>query len=112
MRLDVRVIRMISCGLVTEALESYDADAESANIEAAKVQLAEVLERFPKVGWPQMSLEQYALGQPDHPENFCRWMEFRAKDLGSMKGGSARKTHIYRQSDGNWWLEKNRYTTV
>src|SRR5207249_3531052 len=72
----------------------------------------ELLERFPKAAWPQMSLEEYALGQRDHPENFCRWMEFRAKDLGSMKGGSARKTHIYRQSDGEWWLEKNRYATV
>lgn len=103
---------MINCGLVAQALESYDADAQGANIEAAKVQLAEVLERFPKAAWPQMSLEQYALGQPDHPENFCRWMEFRAKDLGSMKGGSARKSHIYRQSDGEWWIEKNRYSTV
>lgn len=103
---------MINCGLVAQALESYDADAQSASIEAAKAQLADVLERFPKTAWPHMGLEQYALGQPDHPENFCRWMEFRATDLGSMKGGSARKTHIYRQSDGGWWFEENRYGSV
>src|SRR5881275_2509197 len=104
---------MINCGLIAQALEAYDADAQVANIESAAAQHAEVLERFPRSGWPTMTLDDYALGQADHPESFCRWMEFRATDLGSMKGGSARKHHIYFQpAKGEWWFETNRYSSV
>lgn len=104
---------MIKCGLIAQALESFDADAAAVDIEAADAQRGAVLERFPRNGWSQMSLERYALGQSDHQDNFCRWMEFRATDLGSIKGGSARKHHIYFQADpGEWWFERDRYSTV
>ncbi len=104
---------MIQCGLIAQALESYDAEAAASSIEAADAQRAEVLERFPRSGWPEMPLQSYALGQANHQDNFCRWMEFRATDLGSIKGGSARKHHIYYQADpGEWWFERDRYETV
>jgi hypothetical protein len=98
---------MINCGLVAEALESFEADSQAAMIESAVVQRGLLLERFPREGWPTMTLDQYALGQADHPESFCRWMEFRTTDIGSIRGGSARKHHIYFRSEaGEWWFEK------
>ena len=68
---------MINCGLVAEALESYDADPQAAMIESAEVQRGVILERFPRDAWPTMTLNEYAHGQTDHPESFCRRMEFR-----------------------------------
>jgi 5-methylcytosine-specific restriction protein B len=104
---------MINCGLIAQALEAYDGEAEAAGVEAAEVQRAEVLERFPRSSWPELPLERYALGQEDKTDNFCRWMEFRATDLGSIKGGSARKHHIYLQrAERQWWFEHDRYPTV
>ncbi|HET8863648.1 MAG TPA: AAA family ATPase [Solirubrobacterales bacterium] len=104
---------MISCGLIAQALEGHDRDAQVESVGAAEAQRAEVLERFPPKIWSEMPLESYALGQPDMPDNFCHWMEFRATDLGSIKGGSARKHHIYFQKEeGEWWFEHDRYETV
>src|SRR6185312_12674019 len=104
---------MINCGLIAQALEGYDGEAEAPSVEAAEVQRAEVLERFPISSWPGLELERYALGQEDNSDNFCRWMEFRATDLGSIKGGSARKHHIYFQrAERQWWYEHDRYSSV
>lgn len=104
---------MIRAGLVAQALEGFDAEAHEQSIDLAEVQRAELTSRFPPRGWMDMRLEDYALGQKDNPDNFCRWMEFRATDLGSIKGGSARKHHIYRESkSGEWWFERNRYSSV
>lgn len=104
---------MISRGLVAQALEGYDPAEQKESIEAAEAQRAEMLERFPKASWPEMTLQEYALGQSDYPDTFCKWMEFRAVDLGSIKGGSARKHHIYFQADDEkWWFQESRYATV
>lgn len=103
---------MISCGLVAQALEAYDGDSQLSAVETATAQRAETLERFPQDEWPQMSLQQYALGRADHPDSFCRWMEFQATELGSIRGGSARKHHIYFQQSGGWWFERDRYSSV
>jgi hypothetical protein len=104
---------MISRGLVAQALEGYDASKQEASIENAAAQRAELLERFPHSAWHEMSLQEYALGQSEHPDSFCRWMEFRAVDLGSIKGGSARKHHIYFQLKAEeWWYETDRYSSV
>ena len=68
---------------------------------------------FPKDAWPAMTLDRYALGQPDHPDNFCRWMEFVTTQLGSMRGGSARKHLIYFQAKtGEWWFDHKLYETI
>lgn len=104
---------MIHRGLIAQTLETYDAEAQAESIEAADVQRAAMLERFPRDGWPSLPLDMYALGQGDFPDNFCRWMEFRATNLGSIKGGSARKHHIYFQADAQeWWFERDRYDSV
>src|SRR5206468_10989256 len=38
-------------------------------------------------------------------DTFWRWMEFRTLDLGSIRGGSARKLIIYKHKDQpGWWF--------
>jgi hypothetical protein len=108
-----RLVTMISCGLIAQALESYDRGAQQAEIESAAAERAKTLELFPKAGWAEMPLDRYALGQPENTENLCYWLEFGATQLGSIKGGSARKHHIYwRKADDQWWYEENRYASV
>ena len=89
---------MINCERIAQALIEYDPDAQEARVVKAEDQRVQLLARFPKDGWPEMTLDRYALGQPDHPDNFCRWMEFVTTDMGSIKGGSARKHLIYYQA--------------
>jgi hypothetical protein len=104
---------MIDCGRISEALASYDPNAQEHDVVKAEQQRVELIARFPKDDWPNMTLERYALGQPEHPDSFCRWMEFVAVELGSMRGGSARKHLIYFQASANdWWFDKKLYSTV
>jgi predicted RNA-binding protein with PUA-like domain len=58
---------------------------------------------FPKEKLGEMTLEQYALGQDDAPDNFCRWLEFRTKKLGSMSGGSVKKHGVWWNGKKNGW---------
>lgn len=85
------------------ALASYDGEKYRAEIEAAETLRRQVWELFPLDGWPDMPLERYALGQPDHRETFCRWMEFKTIPLGSIKGGNAGKHIIYKHKDKPGW---------
>lgn len=78
---------MVDRSRVAEALANYDPNAHEADIVKAEEQRGELLDRFPKDDWPRMTLERYALGQPEQPESFCRWMEFVATELGSIRGG-------------------------
>jgi 5-methylcytosine-specific restriction protein B len=104
---------MIDCELIAQALTEYDPDVQEANIVKAEEQRTQFLALFPKDGWPDMTLDRYALGQPDHPDNFCRWMEFVTTQLGSMKGGSAKKLLIYFQAAaGQWWFNEKLHSSV
>jgi hypothetical protein len=104
---------MIDCGLVSQALAEYDPDAQEASIVKAEEQRVQFLALFPKAGWPGMTIDRYALGQADHPDNFSRWMEFVTTELGSMKGGNARKHLIYFQAAiGQWWFDEKLYSSV
>ena len=104
---------MIDCGRISEAVARYNPDAHEAGVVKAEEQRQQFLELFPRDGWDTMTLDRYALGQPDHPENFCRWMEFVATELGSMKGGNAKKHLIYFQAGaGRWWFDPKQFSNV
>jgi hypothetical protein len=104
---------MINCDRIAQALDEYNPNALEANVAKAEDQRVQLLARFPKDGWPEMTLDRYALGQPDHPDNFCRWMEFVTKDMGSIKGGNAKKHLIYyRAAEGRWWFNERLYRNV
>ena len=104
---------MIDCDRIAQAVADYDPDAQEASIVKAEEQRNQFLALFPREAWPAMTLDRYALGQKDHPDNFGRWMEFVTTEFGSMKGGSARKHLIYFQAAlERWWFDEKLYTTV
>lgn len=88
---------------IEAALAAYDKDKYRAEVEEAERLRGEVWNLFPLDGWPDMPLERYALGQPDHRETFCRWMEFKTIPLGSIKGGNAGKHIIYKHKEKPGW---------
>jgi hypothetical protein len=55
---------MINCDRIAQALIDYDPDAQEAKVKKAEDQRVQLLDRFPKDGWPEMTLDRYALGQP------------------------------------------------
>ena len=86
-----------------QALDQYDKSAFVDQVEAAGSKRRECLERFPRDGWPNMALEDYALGQPNSENTFCYWMEFKSLELGSIRGGSAAKLVIFKRKDQPGW---------
>ncbi|MFC7959653.1 AAA family ATPase [Rhodococcoides kroppenstedtii] len=62
----------------------------------------EFLERFPIAGWPNMTLDHYALGTDRRRESYSYWLEWGTADLGSISGGSAKKHVIFRRPNGEW----------
>ena len=104
---------MIECDRISKAVAEYDPDSHEAGIVKAEEQRRQFLELFPRSGWDTMTLDRYALGQADHRDNLCRWMEFVTSDLGSMRGGAAKKSLIYYQAGaGEWWFDRKLFTTV
>lgn len=91
---------------LTEALERFGRPDAEAFEDRATAERAQVLYGFPVEQWPSLPLERYALGLAQESGNvpYCQMMEYRTPNLGSIKGGSARKHIIYRRSDGDWWL--------
>lgn len=85
------------------AVASYDRATDKEFFDAGELERSEILSRFPLEGWPAMPLERFAIGQKESEDTFCRWMEFRAQHLGSMRGGSARKLIIYKHKDEPGW---------
>ncbi|MBK8905450.1 MAG: EVE domain-containing protein [Anaerolineaceae bacterium] len=67
--------------------------------------------RFPLEAWPTMHLEQYALGQPDSTDTYCRWLEFGTLHMGSMRGGSALKHIIYKHKSKPGWYYRTQYSS-
>lgn len=95
---------------IDEALTKYDRAANAEAAKAAEQERQEVVGRFPLDQWPALPLERYALGQGgDTRETFCWWLEFGTPHVGSMRGGNARKHVIYRQKDGNWYFDRQKF---
>lgn len=88
---------------LTEFLSTYDRAAHRSDVELAEQERRQILERFPLDGWSTLTLERYALGQDGNDDTFCRWMEFRSPNLGSMRGGSARKHLIFKSRKREGW---------
>lgn len=103
---------MLDTKRLAELVDAFDPAAHADEIMWASQELEQLLERFPRSAWPEMTLDAYALGQQDHPESYCWWMEFGAKHLGSIKGGNAKKHLIYFQAAGQWWFDEKLYGSV
>ena len=88
---------------IQQALSTFDrAAAAEWNKTGAEIRRT-IVSKFPKDGWLSMSLERYALGQADSADNYCRWLEFRSTELGSISGGSSVKLLIYKHREKAGW---------
>lgn len=84
-----------------EALRRYQPGEFRDHLEAAERERAEVQNLFPLQGWPELPLEDYALGQ--NRRTYSWWLEFGAAHLGSIRGGASNKHLIYKKKDGGWF---------
>jgi 5-methylcytosine-specific restriction protein B len=95
-----------------EALAAWSRSGDAKGVKAAEAQRADVLARFPRESWPNMSVERYALGTEHSTESYCYAMEFATPELGSISGGSSRKLLIFkRRGTGEWWFDR-RFSTL
>ena len=95
---------------LAEAASAFDPTSVQAFEHEAEAQRQETLRRYPREAWGNMSLQEYALGQEDHPDNFCRWIERQTDQMGSIKGGAARKLIIYRHArKPGWYFPRDQY---
>ena len=93
---------------LSEVIAQFDRSPKNPAAEGYRSQRAEILERFPRDKWPEMKLEDYALGQPAVEDTYCHWLEYRSQWVGSIRGGSARKLIIYKRKDREgWYFPKN-----
>lgn len=97
---------------IKDAISEFDPAAHRQAIEGADHERQQAVDHFPLTAWPSLTLQRYALGQGSKQDAFCWWMEFGTPNVGSMKGGSARKHIIYRQNDGAWYFDHETYDTV
>jgi 5-methylcytosine-specific restriction protein B len=102
-----------------QAITGFDPAAIQAFEHEAEAQRQETLQRYPREHWSEMTLDEYAQGQESHPDNFCRWIERQTDQMGSIRGGSARKLIIYKhRNEPGWYFppeydnEHNAWTAV
>lgn len=95
---------------ILEALASWDRVTASKRVTEAEQLRTQFVERFPIASWPNLALDEYALGQGSH-DTVSYWLEFGTTVIGSIKGGSASKHLIFRRKDGSWRFPKE-YSSV
>ena len=76
---------------LSQAIAQFDRSPTSSAAAGYRAQRAEILRRFSLDQWPEMRLEDYALGQPGVEDTYCYWLEYKSQFMGSIRGGAARK---------------------
>lgn len=95
-----------------QALERFDREAAKQWAKEAEAERESFVERWPPDKWQTMTLEEYALGGHERwKESFCYHIEFQARRIGSIKGGSARKLLIYKHASEPGWYFDPQYET-
>ncbi len=87
-----------------DAIRAFDRSAIADSIRAAEKKRREIVQEFPLEEWPHMPLEKYALGHEASENSFSYQMEFASQELGSMRGGTARKLMIYKHKNKPGWF--------
>ena len=88
---------------IQQALDTFDRVTNGGVIKKGEETRKAIVAKFPEAGWPSMLLEQYALGHASSAESYCRWLEFKSTELGSIRGGNASKHIIYKHLDKPGW---------
>ena len=87
----------------SDAITQFDRSPANPAAEGYRSQRAEILKRFPRDKWPDMGLDDYALGQTGVDDTYCYWLEYKSQWVGSIRGGAARKLIIYKRRDREGW---------
>ena len=64
------------------------------------------VQHFPIESLKDITLEQYAVGKSD---SFCYWLEFKTKELGDIRGGSAAKFGVWWSKSEDRWRWNSSY---
>ena len=92
---------------LSQVIAQFDRSLTNPAAEGYRSQRAEILKRFPRDKWPEMRLDDYALGQPSVEDTYCHWLKYRSQWMGSIRGGFARKLIIYkRKAREGWYFPK------
>lgn len=94
-----------------DAARDFDPGPFAVGAAAAQQQREAIVKQFPRTDWPTLPVERYAVGQSD-VDTFCRQVEFRSDDLGSISGGSALKLLISRNAKTGTWRFPERYSSL
>lgn len=98
---------------VAAALASYNPDQDAHDVELGEQEREKIRELFPLEAWAELELIDYAAGQENSENTYCRWVEFRSPHLGSIRGGSAVKLIVYKHKDGDdWYFDKAAFDSV
>jgi len=97
---------------IEQAASQFDRNQVSSRRDKAEEERQALVQRFPIEQWPSLPLEQYALGQENSEDTYCRWLEFRTHTIASMKGGQARKHLIYKHARKPGWYYDSSYEDV
>jgi len=98
---------------IEQRLRDYDGAADAEHLRLGEQERGQMLERFPRSAWPKMSLADYAIGQEDSSNTYCRWAEFNTPHLGSIRGGSSAKLIIYKhKNDPGWHYDEAAFDSV
>ena len=94
---------MTSDVTLSQAVGRLDRSTHESDRGGYQSQREEILRRFPLDQWPDLSLEDYALGQSAAVDTYCRRLEYKSPLLGGIGGGSARKHIIYKRRHREGW---------
>ena len=88
---------------LVQFLPSFGRESIQAKLIVGETQRQELCRRFPLDAWPQMSLDQYALGQANSKESYSWWLEWGSAEYGGIGGGSSAKHLIYKRVGKEGW---------
>lgn len=92
-----------------EAIKTFDRVEAQRLSTLAEKERNDIVQKFPLDQWESLPLNRYALGLGNRHDSFCWWLEFGSSHIGSVRGGNASKHVIFKQSDGNWFFDRNRF---
>lgn len=94
---------------IQEALQTFDRAAADEKLRRGEEIRKSIVAAFPVEGWPTLPLERYALGLSTSADSYCRLLEFKSMELGSISGGSSMKLVIYKHRDKPGWFYPSTY---
>jgi 5-methylcytosine-specific restriction enzyme B len=86
---------------IVDSLKSWDRTSATQRAVEAEQLRVQFVERFPITSWPQLAIEDYALGQSTH-DTVSWWIEYKTRVIGSVSGGSAYKHLIFKARNEIW----------